>query len=372
MKIVIVQGAFLPIPPLLGGAVEKMWYNLAKEFANQGHHVVYISKTFNNQSKDELLDKIQHYRVKGYTIKSNLIILKLLDLFYSIRAKKIIPKNCDIIVSNTFWLPIILNENQKSKCIIDIARMPKGQLKLYSKKLIFRVNSTSVLNAVKKEINYKYWNKIVLIPNPLPFSEPYCFNQDSKKNIILYTGRINIEKGIDILIKSFLMLRNIDNWKLVIIGPYLVNCGGSGIKYLNYLKDIDHNNKNIIFKDPINDVNILYKYYHESSIFVYPSIAEKGETFGVSPLEAMSFGCSTIVSDLDCFKDFIQNNNNGFIFNHRSKFSINELSILIQNVINDLSLRKLISQNAVNVRNSHNNIIIANQFLDLFEKNIKF
>jgi hypothetical protein len=26
MKITIIQGAFLPVPPLLGGGVEKMWF----------------------------------------------------------------------------------------------------------------------------------------------------------------------------------------------------------------------------------------------------------------------------------------------------------------------------------------------------------
>jgi hypothetical protein len=37
MRITIVQGAFLPVPPVLGGAVEKIWFALGKEFASRGH-----------------------------------------------------------------------------------------------------------------------------------------------------------------------------------------------------------------------------------------------------------------------------------------------------------------------------------------------
>jgi hypothetical protein len=49
MRITIVQGAFLPVPPLLGGAVEKMWFGLAPEFVRHGHEVVYISRRFAGQ-----------------------------------------------------------------------------------------------------------------------------------------------------------------------------------------------------------------------------------------------------------------------------------------------------------------------------------
>ena len=86
----------------------------------------------------------------------------------------------------------------------------------------------------------------------------------------------------------------------------------------------------------------------------------------------MSFGCSTIVSNLDCFKDFIENNKNGFIFNHRSKFVISELCNLIQNVINDSDLRNFVSKNAINVRISHGNNFIANQFLNIFKSKFIF
>ena len=43
MKITIVLGAFFPVPPIMGGAVEKVWFALGQEFARRGHEVVQIS-----------------------------------------------------------------------------------------------------------------------------------------------------------------------------------------------------------------------------------------------------------------------------------------------------------------------------------------
>lgn len=45
MKITIVQGAFIPVPPILGGAVEKIYFKLGQEFVNLGHEVIHISRS---------------------------------------------------------------------------------------------------------------------------------------------------------------------------------------------------------------------------------------------------------------------------------------------------------------------------------------
>ena len=36
MKITIVLGAFFPVPPTMGGGVEKVWFTLAPEFVKRG------------------------------------------------------------------------------------------------------------------------------------------------------------------------------------------------------------------------------------------------------------------------------------------------------------------------------------------------
>lgn len=366
MKITIVQGAFLPVPPLLGGAVEKMWYGLAKEFVNQGHEVSYISKSYDGLYNIENENGINHIRVKGYDTPANILVLKFLDLLYTLRARPKIVNDTDIIISNTFWLPMLLSSLLKNKCLIDVARMPKGQMKFYTKNARLRANSSPVAEAIEDEINFKYHNKVVMIPNTLPFKNENDIDFLKKQKIILYTGRIHPEKGLEILLESYKLLNN-KEWKLVIVGPYSITAGGGGDSYLNYLKKMSIG-YNIIFQEPIYEIDKLNAIYLNASIFVYPSIAEKGETFGVSPLEAMSWGCATIVSDLKCFKDFLKHNKNGLFFDHRSKDRVKILSNQLRKLIENPELIESLAKEGLIVNQSHSNVEIAKEFLLEFEK----
>ena len=102
-------------------------------------------------------------------------------------------------------------------------------------------------------------------------------------------------------------------------------------------------------------------------VFIYPSLAEQGETFGLAPLEAMALGCVPVVSDLQCFKDFIVHKRNGLVFNHRSADNINLLSEAISNLLKDKSLLSELSAEAIKVRKTHAIKTIANRFLEEFE-----
>jgi len=74
----------------------------------------------------------------------------------------------------------------------------------------------------------------------------------------------------------------------------------------------------IVWTGAVFDETCLDEHYRSASLFVYPSLAEKGETFGLAPLEAMAQGCPALVSNLDCFRDFIDEGVNGFVFDHRA------------------------------------------------------
>lgn len=365
MKITIVQGAFFPVPPLLGGAVEKMWYGLAKEFVNQGHEVNYISKSYEGYSNVETEEGIHHTRVKGYKVPSSGIVLKILDLFYTLKAVRKISTSTDIIISNTFWLPILLSSNQKKKCMIDVARMPKGQMKFYTNSGRLRANSSPVAKAIKNEIKQEYFNKVVMIPNTLPFRNSKNIDFSKKENIILYTGRIHPEKGLDILIQSFASLKTRE-WQLLIVGPYSTETGGGGNAYLEALKKLA-GSSNVRFLEPVFDIDKLNDIYRKSSVFVYPSIAEQGETFGVSPLEAMSWGCATVVSNLDCFKDFLIHNKNGLCFDHRKEEKVEILSQYLKDLIEDPKLLNDLAKAGLMVNETHSNEKLAVEFLNEFE-----
>ena len=364
MKIFILQGAFLPIPANLGGAVEKMWFALGKEFARRGHEVIQISRTYQNFPDEEYIGDVLHIRVKGYNTPSNGLYLKLLDLLYSLKAVKKISDNADIIVTNSSWSPVVIQNKLKPLCMVDVARMPKGQMRLY-KQSIIRANSSPVNTAIRKELRSGISKKVVTIPNPLPFKDLPEVDFDEKKPVILYTGRVHPEKGLHILLKAFNKLPK--GWKLIIVGPHSFGEGGGGEKYKQDLQklaqDID-----VTFTGPVNNDERLNEYYKQASIFVYPSVAEKGETFGLAPLEAMAWGCVVVVSDLLCFQDFISQGKNGIVFNHRSEDAVQLLSNAIQFLQKNPVLRKKIALEALLVRQTHCVRSIASDFLELFKK----
>ena len=206
MRITILQGAFFPVPPLRGGAVEKLWFQLGKEFSRLGHNVFHISRSFPGLPDDDYIDGVYHTRVKGYDTPSSRIRLKLLDLFYSRRAYRRLPV-ADILVTNTFWMPILAGMHQArvGKIMVSVERMPKGQMRLYNNASCLRACSTSVFRAINTEVPDRL-NMVQKILNPLPFIPPESSNV-IKQNIILFCGRMHPEKGIPLLINSLFMLR---------------------------------------------------------------------------------------------------------------------------------------------------------------------
>ena len=160
---------------------------------------------------------------------------------------------------------------------------------------------------------------------------------------VIYAGRVHKEKGIDILVKAINFLNKQGLLiKLSIIGARDVSSGGSGETYVKELNSLAES-FNINWIDPIFTSNQLADEISKGDIFCYPSIAEKGETFGVAPLEAMGLGLPTIVSDLDCFKDFVQDEKNGFIFNHRDKKSYVQVANIIEKIVQNKFLYESIS-----------------------------
>src|SRR5205807_7806986 len=116
------------------------------------------------------------------------------------------------------------------------------------------------------------------------------------------------------------------NWKLMIIGPTETKLGGGGEVYLaSICRAAGKADGRISFAGPIFDSAKLTDAYRSARLFVYPSLSERGESFGLAPLEAMTHGCAALVSNLECFSDFIRDGETGFVFDHRAKSAVDSL-----------------------------------------------
>jgi len=363
LKICILQGAFLPVPPDMGGAVEKMWYLLGKKFSQAGHTVVQVSKSWSDFPASELIDGVEHRRVPGYDTPASMLKLKLLDALYTWRAIQVIPKDVDVIVTNTFWAPVFLRFFSKAKVYVDVARMPKGQMRFYPTSARLRATSGPVAEAIRKELPACRHAQAQVIPNPLPFEPGLAPSSSEKAPYILYCGRVHPEKGLDLLVHASKSLP--EGWTIKIVGPWKTSEGGGGESYLEELKS-KFGTSSVEFVGPVYDSEKLNRIYRQAAVFVYPSVAEKGETFGLAPLEAMAWAAVPVVSDLACFRDFIRPEINGLIFDHRAENAQEQLSVCLLKLIADQPLRDALAKRALEVRQTHSAESIANLFLEDF------
>lgn len=362
MKITIVQGAFLPVPPILGGAVEKIYFKLGQEFVNLGHEVVHISKSDPTLKNKETLNGVSHIRVKGFATPKSLLVLKFYDLIYTLRTLKHI--NSDIVVSNTFWLPIFSRNKGKGKIYVSVERRPKWQMKFYTKASKFRACSPMIFDLIKEKIKPEHHDKISYIPNPVPF-ELKDFKVD-KSNSILFVGRLDKEKGVHVLIDAFNSIPKTisENWTLNIVGPWELAEGGGGQDYFDSLKN---KKGNVNFIGSVYDQDKLSKYYFESKIFCYPIQDGTGDAGPVAPREAMSYGCATILSNHDCFNEYAQEEINCLRFNQSSATQVEELSQQLMRLMTDSKLCETISLNGRKIFDDFSTNKIAKMFIQDFQ-----
>lgn len=369
MKITIVTGPFGYIPPQGIGAIEKLWYDLALEFKKKGHEVTILSKRPASEHASE--KDINRVYVRGYKRKKTIYEDLFFDFLYSISCFMNMPKT-DILVMNTFWMPLLcwFFKHKYRVSVYNVARYPKKQFRFYSQVDAF----FCVSKAVEKELNRQLSERtddIKTVNNPIK-TEVFTWQEKEPTSLItiLYHGRIHPEKGLDMLVSACKQVQlKYTSLELVLVGARDIVNGGGGAKYVKVLNELAGGC--IKWIDPIADPLQLAKIIATCDIYCYPSRAEKGETFGVAPLEAMGVGRPVIVSSLDCFTDFIEDGVNGFVFNHRSSSAKEELSVRIEQLIHDPELRKKIGWKAFESSRKFSNANIAAHYLSAFELIVK-
>ena len=350
MKITIITGPFSCLPPFSIGAVEKLWHSVGIRLIEKGVDVTFISKKPNSYKYSENNEYIDGYERTGSWIKD---FFK--DLIYSWRALNKLTTS-DIVILNSLWSPILIRffKHKTKIAIYSVERYPKGQLKVYDaigNIDYFRCCSTAVYKELliqNPHLEKKSW----VIPNFIDTNVFYC-NKKRKLSptpTIVYAGRVHEEKGLELLVNAieFLNTHEKINLNLMIIGARDKARGGSGPEYVNKLKKIGLN-MNISWVDPIYDSEKLAEQIRKGDIFCYPSVASQGETFGVAPLEAMALGIPVIVSNLECFKDFVSDYENAITFDHNSKNAVEELAYKIKNIIDSPELFDKLSREGSSV-----------------------
>jgi glycosyltransferase involved in cell wall biosynthesis len=116
------------------------------------------------------------------------------------------------------------------------------------------------------------------------------YPETNGKKIILFFGRINFKKGLDILARAYSMVaRSRDDVHLVIAGP---DNEGFGEKVRGWLSD-EGVLERVTFTGMLKGLDKLVA-MRDAEMFVLPSYSEN---FGIAVVEAMACGIPVIISD---------------------------------------------------------------------------
>ncbi|HVZ65442.1 MAG TPA: glycosyltransferase family 4 protein [Lacunisphaera sp.] len=377
MRITIVCGFFLPVPPVSGGSTEKSWHHLARIFARRGHQVTMISRRWRGWPHDELVEGIRHLRLPGYNHHRRIGVNLLLDFLWSVRVWFALPA-ADIVVVNAVALPAWLGWTRPGagRVVLMTGRMPKGQYRHYRRIARVLAASSHVRDRVAAE-NESLRAVSAVRGYPIDFELMHTRTGSRAPGVhesvtVGFVGRIHHEKGLDLLVAALRHLTqepDLPRWRLLLCGPSDVASGGAGPEYraklIQELARILPADAYTVIDPQFHD-RALAAIYQQIDVFCYPSIAEQGETFGVAVAEAMAAGAVPVTSELACFHDFVRPGENGLVFDHRATDAADRLAGSLARLLRSSELRAQLRTEAAATARRYDFAVYADTLLEDF------
>jgi glycosyltransferase involved in cell wall biosynthesis len=203
-------------------------------------------------------------------------------------------------------------------------------------------------------------SKICKIPIGIPsyfISTKKEINEKSKKQTILYVGRIHESKGLDFLLKTIVAVN--ENLELLIVGP---------IEDKNYYLKL----KNFIKRNKIK-ARFLGKISREKLVGIYDKaeivfIPSPYEAFGIVILEAFTRSKPVIAVDSDGPRFLITHGENGFLVKYGD---VKNAANYIRLLLNDRKLYKKISQTNIKKAKQFTWNKIVKKIIKIYEEVVK-
>lgn len=351
MRITIVIGAFLPMPPAPTGAIEKVWHKLSEAFAARGHEVTILCPSHDGAAREDRANGVRYLRFarRSRTGSTRLDLVK--DLAYSWSVWGALPE-ADVTVTNCFWLPVLLRIARRGRVgalNVHAQRFPKNQFGLYRKADRISTVSDAIADAIKTQTP-AVASIVKVIPNPVDvsiFRPDGASRRDPSVRRVLFTGRIHPEKGLDLLVKAAARARDrVPNIALTLIGPSEVERGGGGARFVEELRGLAGDTP-LTFGANIADPRELATALRSCDAYCYPSVAFFGEASPVAPLEAIACGAPTVVSDLPQFAGYIQDEQTGLVFAREAPDAVDRLAAQLVRILSDEARARRLSEAGV-------------------------
>lgn len=380
IKIAIITSGYLPVPASKGGAVENLVQNLLDE-NEKNKNIKFIVYSIEDNEAQEIAKKT--YKNSEFIFVKANIFVRYLDKFIYWIAKNIFKKQNTIsyryILQRLCFLNKVsknLNRNDYDKVILEnhsslfLALKWRKNYYKYAGKYYYHVhneikqgygcddiikNSKSILcvsdyirkqvkeilnidgnilTVLKNGIDTDKFNGTIDEKTAKDLRNKYKIKHDEK--VIIFTGRINEQKGIKQLLQAISNM-NYSKFKLLVVGGYFFN---TNIKS-NFEKEIEplieKVKDNVIFTGYV-DYEELHNIYAISDIAVLPSMWE--EPCALTVIESMASGLPIIATDSGGIPEYV--NENMSVIIKRDKYLVKNLRIAIDELIsNDEKIKEM-------------------------------
>ncbi|MCO4629297.1 N-acetylgalactosamine-N,N'-diacetylbacillosaminyl-diphospho-undecaprenol 4-alpha-N-acetylgalactosaminyltransferase [Streptococcus infantarius subsp. infantarius] len=338
------------------GGTERVTSQLANLLINYYDITIISLKSGQNINfyVDERIDIIE---LRG--ISENKLVRRLFNLIEL--NKHITNKNIDMFINvditlSLYTLPFRKRVKNISWEHFNFFSESNSRIRQFSRKISSRYSDAVVVlsdaDLKNYQSNLKRYSNIKRIYNPIAFNkEVGGYNLNSK--VVLSVGRLESQKGFDILLDAWKNVSNDGSWVLKIIGD--------GSKKEELLAKISQNHINNVIISPFT--NDIEKEYINSAIYVMSS---RYEGFGLALAEAQSKGLPLIT--FDCPEgpaEIVGYGDYGILIENGNVQSLsNELSSLM----NSVELREYWSNASLKGANRFNTQEILNEWINLFEE----
>jgi glycosyltransferase involved in cell wall biosynthesis len=371
VRITIVQGPFLPVPPLRGGAVERSMQTLGRLWAAAGCSVTQISRRFPGLPENETLDGVQHRRVASSDAPANPLLFRLRELGYLRRAIAALPPG-DIVVINSVLMPLLLRSRRFGRLVPQMQRPPKGQLRFCRHVDLVQTISRDMGRRILAQAPWLE-GRVSVVGSPLdgalaPLAAGTAL--PAREPLVTYVGRLHGEKGLELLLHAFLRIApEAPDWRLQLIGPSDVAAGGGGAAYRRRLEELAARlPERLSLRPPLFEPAALAAELRRSAIFAYPSLAERGEALGLAALEAAGQGAVPLVSALACFEDFVTDGESGAVFDHRAADPVAALAGRLLRLMQDAGQLPRLRAGAMAAASAYAAPVVAARHLEDFRR----
>ncbi|MEJ6981362.1 glycosyltransferase [Pedobacter sp. P351] len=344
---------FFVINTLEGGGAERVLTNLANYFHEKGYRVYivclnYAPASYKPSPGIKVVYLVNRKDSSGFFYRllyGGMTFFNLLRLLARERPKCVV----SFMTSANLWtgltcsilrIPYLVSEritpdytinsfNYIYKCLSYI---------IYKHAKAIVIPAKGMIASFKKNRLFRSLNNFKTIHNPVNLFASNFSSQVYPRKYILAVGRLDPQKGFDILINAFSKLRDLDIDLLI---------SGEGKERSNIVQLIESLNltdrvKLIGFKNNIQD------YYKQAEVFV---LSSRNEGYPNALVEAMSLGCSCIATNCEFGpSEIIINQDNGILV---EPVNVHELATAILDLLTNPILKRRISENAKLINKSN-------------------